>query len=575
MKKIAVLVAIAAVAALAAPAFSAMTNPFMDVPMNHWAYDAIGQLAVHHIIDGYPDGLYRGKQPATRYELASVVARALAIVDMTKASKQDVEMLKRLVVEFKDELEALGVRVDELDERVAVLENRLGGWHIHGTAVVDARYRKAESSYTGKPDGTITFDEARLWFERTFGENDEYFFAARIRDEGGQKGAASDIRFDRFYVSMPFFMDTKFTLGRFNYNMGKAYIPDVANTGGWYGDPVLTNLTVTGFALEKNFGMGNFLVYVAHDDKTPNAERKAGQFRNAAEGLTPFSTINKYSWQIFAMGQFQFTENVGFDLGGQAFIGDNSSTTPEERTGNNINVNSRNKVLNWEGDENFKNLWTVFAGLRFNFNENIAIKGSFYHQKINAERVGYNEDRTSFGWRDYGYGWRDTGGSIVDSANHWRAIIDVKQEALKFTSLWLEYGQYKEGFWAPQGMSSIFFSESTVLEPFVGYGSQAMADINYWRVVLGQKWNEKWATHIFYYGYKVSDAIAKYNATTGAFLGYEDAKPYELGVGVQYKLNDATTMGLNYVHVDSDLPAWDNETETKDDIVRFRTAVSF
>ena len=573
MKKTAVLLAIVAVAALAAPAFSAMTNPFMDVPMNHWAYDAIGQLAVHHIIDGYPDGLYRGKQPATRYELASVVARALAIVDMTKASKQDVEMLKRLVVEFKDELEALGVRVDELDERVAVLENRLGGWHIHGTLVADVRYRKAETSYTEKPDGEITFDEARLWFERTFGENDEYFFAARIRDEGGQKGAASDIRFDRFYVSMPFFMDTKFTVGRFNYNMGKAYIPSVKNTGGWFGDPVLTNLTVTGFALEKNFGMGNFLAYIAHDNKTPNAERKAGQFSNTAADVLPFNSINRYSWQLFAMGQFQFTENIGFDLGGQVFLGDNSSTAP--RINPNAIAEQQGKVLNWEGDENFKNLWTVFAGLRFNFNENIAIKGAFYHQKINAEQVRIDTTANTIGWRDYGYGWTDNSNSRVDSANHWRAIIDVKQEALKFTSLWLEYGQYKEGFWAPQGMSSIFFSESTVLNPFVGGGSQAMADINYWRVILGQEWNEKWATYLFYYGYKVSDAVAKYNANTGAFLGYEDSKPYELGVGIQYKLNDATTMGLNYVHVDSDLPAYTNEDDTKDDLVRFRTAVSF
>ena len=44
MKKLAVLAAVVVLAAFAAPAFSA-TNPFMDVPMNHWAYDAIGQLA--------------------------------------------------------------------------------------------------------------------------------------------------------------------------------------------------------------------------------------------------------------------------------------------------------------------------------------------------------------------------------------------------------------------------------------------------------------------------------------------------------------------------------------------------
>ena len=558
MKKIAALLAIVAVAALAAPAFSA-TNPFMDVPMNHWAYDAIGQLAAHGILSGYPDGLYKGKQQTTRYEMASALARALAVVDMTKASKQDVEMLKRLVVEFKDELEALGVRVDELDERVSVLESRLGGWHIHGTAVVDVRYRKAETPLTGKGDGEVTFDEARLWFERTFGENDEYFFAARIRDEGGQKGVNSDIRFDRFYVSMPFFMDSKFTVGRFNYNMGKAYIPSVANTGGWFGDPVLTNVTVTGFALEKNFGVGNFLAYVAHDDRMPDRFTKTAIDSST---LITSDVVNQKSWQFFLMGNFQFTENVGLDLGGQVFLGDNSSTRPWQ----NPNGVRPLDYLNYEGDRSFNNLWTIFGGLRFNFNENIALKGMFYHQKINADWV--YDDGATVGWRDYGYGLRD-GTSFADKANHWRAIIDVKQAALKFTSLWLEYGQYDKGFWAPQGASSIFFSESTVLTSNYLNGSQANYDTKYWRVVLGQEWNDKWATYLFYYGYKINDVYRNANNE------WESAKPYELGLGVQYKLNDATTMGLNYVHVDSDRPARNNEAETKDDIVRFRTAVSF
>ena len=59
--------------------------------------------------------------------MASALARALAVVDMTKASKQDVEMLKKLVLEFKDELDALNVKVEALDKRVAVIEERLGG----------------------------------------------------------------------------------------------------------------------------------------------------------------------------------------------------------------------------------------------------------------------------------------------------------------------------------------------------------------------------------------------------------------------------------------------------------------
>ena len=563
MKRIAAVLAIAATAAFAAPAMSA-TNPFMDVPMNHWAYDAIGILAGHGILSGYPDGFYKGQQPTTRYELASSLARSLSIVDMTKASKQDVEMLKRLVVEFKDELEALGVRVDELDERVAVLENRLGGWHIHGSLVLDAKYRNAENSLGEKGKGQVNFDNARLYFERTFGENDEYFFRARLRNDGDANDGftnnnGNSAYFDRYYVSMPFFMDSRLTVGRFLFDVDTAYRPKIAETGSWTGgDSVLTDTSEIGFALEKNFGMGNFLAYVAHSNRIP-ANFKAYNKNSEAHG------INRKAWTIFAMGNIQFTENVGLDIGGQAFIGDNSSTPPQNTTPR--GTSTGNRYLNYAGDHNFKNLWTIFAGLRFNFNDNIAVKGAFYHQKIDSEYVNGTP-----AWTDYGYGILETNGSgkYVDDANHWRAIIDVKQEALKFTSLWLEYGQYKAGFFTPQGISTIFPSESSVLLDHFASGASVIKDTNYWRVVLGQEWNEKWATHIFYYGYKVSDAYQ--NGTN-----WEDANPFELGVGVQYKLNDATTMGLNYVHVKNDLPdsVLGNEKKENDNVVRFRTSINF
>ena len=96
MKKILTVLAVAALVAFAAPAFAA--NPFMDVPAGHWAYDAVAQLAASGVVSGYPDGAFKGGQPATRYEVASVVARALAKVDLEKASKQDLEMLKKLVM---------------------------------------------------------------------------------------------------------------------------------------------------------------------------------------------------------------------------------------------------------------------------------------------------------------------------------------------------------------------------------------------------------------------------------------------------------------------------------------------
>ena len=561
MKKLTAIIATALLVAFAAPAFSA-TNPFMDVPMNHWAYDAIGQLAAHGILSGYPDGTYKGKQPTTRYEMASALARALAVVDMTKASKQDVEMLKRLVVEFRDELEALGVKVDELDSRVKVLEDRLGGWHIHGSLVLDVINRSANNAADLDGDGEVKFDEARLFFERTWGENDEYFFRARLRNDD-----TAYARFDRFYVEMPFFGDTRLTVGRWNWDLGTAYRLSLPATGSWTGDSVLTDRTWTGMGLTKNFGIGKIYAYFAHPDNWPfrNREVIIGDDNSLVA-----SASFKSNWEVFLAGEFQFTEQFGFDLGVQAMFGDNAEDT--DQNGNPfVGYKTVNGVNIWNpatSAHSFKNIWTAYAGLRFNANENIAFRGIYFHQKADSQVFGPNSDGSYYGWWDYGYGIED-GNDFDDDANHWALMVDVKQEALKFTSLWLEYGQYQDGFWAPQGMSTIFPSESGVMKRYLLNGSNQMGyDMKYYRIALGQQWTDKIATHLFYYGYTVEDAVDIVDRTTGLVYKTEDAKAKEFGLGVQYQLNPYTSMGLNYIHVDNDL----NE---KDNIIRFRTKVSF
>jgi len=105
-------------------------NPFMDVPENSWAHDAIARLASVGIISGYPDGLYKGNQSMTRYEAASIIARAIAYFDRYKASAEDTEILKRLFVEYKDELDALGVKFDDIENDADVFKERLGGLEI-------------------------------------------------------------------------------------------------------------------------------------------------------------------------------------------------------------------------------------------------------------------------------------------------------------------------------------------------------------------------------------------------------------------------------------------------------------
>ena len=108
--------AAAAAAIMTANAISyAAANPFEDVPADHWAYDAVAQLAADGVIEGYGDGTYRGDQEITRYEMAQMVARAMA---RTNVSSADRAMIDRLAAEFADELNSLGVRVAALEKKV-------------------------------------------------------------------------------------------------------------------------------------------------------------------------------------------------------------------------------------------------------------------------------------------------------------------------------------------------------------------------------------------------------------------------------------------------------------------------
>src|SRR5580658_8607585 len=100
MKRLASLVIASsfALASMAAMGRVAFATPFSDVPANHWAYQYVQSLAADGIIDGYPDGKFKGDRPLTRYEMAVVVARAVAKLqeNQSPVSKADLENLQKL-----------------------------------------------------------------------------------------------------------------------------------------------------------------------------------------------------------------------------------------------------------------------------------------------------------------------------------------------------------------------------------------------------------------------------------------------------------------------------------------------
>ena len=111
--------AMAAFFACAAVSVSA-ANPFADVAEDSWAYQAVAQLSQDGVVDGYPDGTFRGDKNVSRYELSQIIARLMAKEDTLNAQQK--ETVSKLAQEYSQDLANLGVRVTELEKKVGNTE---------------------------------------------------------------------------------------------------------------------------------------------------------------------------------------------------------------------------------------------------------------------------------------------------------------------------------------------------------------------------------------------------------------------------------------------------------------------
>ena len=155
MKK-SLVAALALTVGVTASAYAA--NPFSDVPAGHWAYGNIAKLVAAGVVDGYPDGTFQGDKLMTRYEMAQIVAKAMA-----KGANVD-----RLASEFADELDALGVRVSKLEKKADNVKITGQIRYQYGHRVTD----------TGKPGGEKNIVDqhvrSRIWFTGTVNDNWKY-----------------------------------------------------------------------------------------------------------------------------------------------------------------------------------------------------------------------------------------------------------------------------------------------------------------------------------------------------------------------------------------------------------------
>ena len=236
MKKSLVL-AMAMALGVTASAYAA--NPFSDVPAGHWAYDSINKLAAAGVIEGYGDATFGGDKLMTRYEMAQIVAKAMA-----KGANVD-----KLAAEFADELDNLGVRVANLEKKAD---------NVKVTGELRYKYMSQDGDVNGSNHDTDL--RSRIWVNGQI--NDDWSYTGMLENTQilSDNAGNEDTEFKRAYVEGKL-GGLNVIAGRYGafFANGNIYDAQADGVEVSYGDKV----KVTGFAGkasdEHNFGEdGNY-----------------------------------------------------------------------------------------------------------------------------------------------------------------------------------------------------------------------------------------------------------------------------------------------------------------------------
>lgn len=244
-------------------------NPFVDVPAGHWAYDSIAKLASAGVIEGYGDDTFRGDRLMTRYEMAQIVAKAMA-------RGANVE---KLAAEFADELDALGVRVKRLEDKqdnVKITgEARFHYVHVNGKGALDVP----------GVDGHNTGLRSRIWLNGQV--NDTWNYVGMLENQqnfSNNVGEENDVRFQRAYLDGRL-GGAKVKAGRFHQTLAEGNLYDTRmdgidirygdkiKVGAYYGKPAEANAIANAWGYDKMWGLN------ASADLGSKAELYAGYDR--------------------------------------------------------------------------------------------------------------------------------------------------------------------------------------------------------------------------------------------------------------------------------------------------------
>ena len=310
----------------------AAANPFSDVPADSWAYDAVSTLAADGVIDGYPDGTYQGQNTMTRYEMAQIVARAMAKTDLEKADKA---LVDKLAAEFAEELDNLGVRVADLEKKSDNV--KWGG---------ELRYRyydiNRDSSLGDETHNKVLF---RLEPKAYIGDsgwtaNARLDYEMNLSSDENNDG----VLVDRAWVEGPLF-GTTVQAGR---------VPVFTAQGLMFDDRI----------------SGGTIAFGSDEFKTTLA---AGRYNKDHDDVTSTESVRDITAEYYGV-QFDYTpnDNLALNAGYTALTGIDA----------NYAKSYKSMARPAYGDDNTANIW--YVGGKYAFDKNVAFVGE-YAQNTDAD----------------------------------------------------------------------------------------------------------------------------------------------------------------------------------------------
>ncbi len=307
--------------AVVAPVFA---QPFADVPAEHWAFDAIAELAAKGILEGFPDGTFKGDRAMTRYEMAMALARILARIEAIKippppkipppeVTRADVDRLTRLLNEFRAELSALGVRITAVEEELAALRTRVNAdtTRITGNWVYAYFTPSADNpDYSGFPE--LQRNRLRLIVRGQV--TGDMTVTARVRwNDRYQQGVRPLTDFDRLIGTWASPWGLTFTVGRDYWALGPQglllQLQSASDSGGRitasFGGISLTGLAFWGDTTPGFGGSPAATTYAARAEFAPIAGWTFGlNYRTDRDpsGVFPDPTFGGSGWSVDVQG---------------------------------------------------------------------------------------------------------------------------------------------------------------------------------------------------------------------------------------------------------------------------------